>query len=63
MKCVPSRRQFSGNTQGGLVHIIKKNRLSNRLSAAIFKVVAAMQYGNVTPYSLVSIHHRPPYAK
>ena len=44
---------------GGLFHIIKKDRLSTKFFAAIFREVAAVETGSVPPYSLVAIHTSP----
>jgi len=45
--------------QGGLAHIIKKDRLSTRNFVVIFRVVSAVQSGNVVPYSLVEVPPSP----
>jgi len=44
----------------GLTHIIKKDRFSTRFFAAIFRLVAAVQFGNVPPYGLVAVPPSPP---
>jgi len=43
----------------GLAHIIKKDRLSTRFFAAVFRVVAAVRFGNVPPCSLVVVPPSP----
>ena len=44
---------------GGLVHIIKKDGLSTRNFAAIFRVVAALGIVKEPPYSLVAVPPSP----
>jgi len=43
----------------GLAHIIKKDRLSTRFFAAIFRVVAAVLFGNVPPCSFLVVPPSP----
>jgi len=57
------RRKYTvSSNRCDLAHI-KKDRLSTRFLAAIFKVVAAVQYGNVPRTVWYWNLHRPTYAK